>query len=85
MILEQQIPVVETALERFFHDLVVTMIFALIPKRSFPGIAILHLTQLHNCHGAFGEWDAVSVRHWEGMLFYRATLATGATVSEMSF
>jgi len=45
----------ETALQRLFDDLVVTMIFAFIPKRSFPGIAILHLTQLHNGHGAFGD------------------------------
>ena len=46
MILEQQIVVVETTLERFFQDLVVTMIFAFALKRSFLGIVSLQLTQL---------------------------------------
>jgi hypothetical protein len=45
----------ETALQRFLHDLVVAIIFALSLERLSPGIAILHLTQLHNCHGAFGD------------------------------
>jgi hypothetical protein len=54
-VLKQQIVMLETALQRFLHDLVVTVIFAFIPKRSFPGIAILQLRQLDNCHGAFGD------------------------------
>ena len=54
-ILEQQIMMLETALQRFLHDLVVTIIFALILKRSFPSVAILQLGQLHNSHGAFRD------------------------------
>jgi hypothetical protein len=75
----------ETTLQCFRHDLVVTIIFALSLERLSPSVAILQVAQLHNCHGAFGDLDAVSVRHWEGILFYRATLSTAATASAMSF
>jgi hypothetical protein len=36
----------ETALQRFLHDLVVTMIFALSLERLSPGVAILQFAQL---------------------------------------
>jgi len=42
----EQIVMLETALQRFLHDLVVTMIFALSLERLSPSVAILQVAQL---------------------------------------
>jgi hypothetical protein len=40
-IFEQQITVFETTLDRFFYDLVVSMVFALVVERASPRLAIV--------------------------------------------
>src|SRR5262245_21420351 len=62
-ILKQQILMLETALQRFFHDLVVTMIFALILKRRWPYAAILQASQLRNLRYAVRKLDDIAVLH----------------------
>jgi hypothetical protein len=65
--LKHQIVMLKSALKRFFDDLVVAMIFALILERSFPGIAILQVTQLQHLHHAFIELDCMATGHGNGV------------------
>src|SRR5439155_23683186 len=63
LIPEQQIMMFEIAFQRFFDDLVVTMIFALVLKRPFPCGATLQLSARNNFHRALWERDSVAMRH----------------------
>src|SRR5437762_14031662 len=55
----------ETALQRLFDDLVVTMIFAFVPKRALPCVAILQLSARNGLRHALRERNGVCMLHWK--------------------
>src|SRR5262249_5371704 len=62
-VLKQQIAMFKIALQRLFDDLVVTIIFTLVPERSFPRIAFLEFRQLQNLRYAVSKLDCIAVLH----------------------
>ena len=63
MILEQQIVVVETTLEGFFYDVVVTMVFTFVVERALPRVAILQFAPRNNFYRALRQRDDFGMRH----------------------
>ena len=55
--------VLESILERFFYDLVVTMIFALIAKGVFPRVATAELSVREDLCQAWRSYNAAAKRH----------------------
>jgi hypothetical protein len=53
----------EIAFQRFFDDLVVTMILALTLKGAFPCVAILQLGARNDFREALGERNGFAMRH----------------------
>jgi hypothetical protein len=57
--------VFETALERGFDDLVVTVILAVILKCTFPCVAILQFGVRNDFRHALRKWNGIASRHKE--------------------
>ena len=72
-VFEQQITVLETTLDRFFYDLVVSMVFALVVERLSPRLAILQLGACDDLCHALGSWNALATRHRNSFLNLAAT------------
>ena len=50
----------EIALQRLVDDFVVAMILALIPKGSFPRVAILKLGERTDPRDPVGDWNGIN-------------------------
>jgi hypothetical protein len=54
-VLKKQIMMLKSARQRFLHDLIVTMILALILKRSSPCAAVFELSKSEHFRHAMGK------------------------------